>query len=514
MQEITSTATEFGPVIITPDSKRYPQMVVGWNRRFVAAPESVWLVGNTEQVVRAVQEAVDSGKRISIRGGGHSYGDLVYHAEAEIILDMSQMNAIYYDRDRCAFAIESGALLMEIYETLFRGWGVTLPGGVCPSTGIAGHATGGGHGLLSRLHGNVSDLIEAVEIVVVDADGCARAVVACRDDTGALNDLWWACSGGGGGSFGVITRFWFRSRDAFGDDPEMQLPQPPTEVLIHTQFIPWAVLDEEKFANLLRNHGQWHVDNKHPDSPGREVAGMIFVGHVSGGGIGMLTQVDATVPGAEKLLDDYLAAVTAGTGVTGPFPRRRLGWWASTETVDTSNPTVMTNATLRSTVKAAYFRENFTDEQIAAIYRNMTRSDYQAPPPGAAVLQLGAIAGGKVNSFSPTETPVFQRNSAFFAWFQAYWTEAADDDMHINWVRDIYGQTFASTGGYPVPGDRYEGCQINSPDPDIFDDRYNQSGVAWPTFMFGDNYDRLQRAKCTWDPNDVFRHSFSIRLPD
>jgi hypothetical protein len=504
------TEPEFGPVTVGPGDPRYAELVSGFNRRWTATPESVRLVGTTSQVVQAVHEALGAGKRLSIRSGGHCYADFTYHKDVDIVIDLSLMNAIYYDQHRTSFAIESGAQLAHVYETLFRGWGVTLPGGVCPTVAVGGHATGGGHGLLSRQFGNMADLIEAVEIVVADHPHRVRAVIASREDSGELNDLWWACAGGGGGSFGVITKFWFRTRGATGTDPASQLPRPPREVLINMAFVPWNRLDQATFTRLIANQCQWYVENSAPGSPYAALCGLLFVQHASSGGIAMLTQVDATVPNAGTLLDNYLNAVTADTGITGPFPSRRLPWMASTETIGSSNPTLLTDATLRGAVKHAYLRQRFTDEQIAAIYHHMTRSDYANPLPGTAVLQLGAMAGGAMNALASTDTALFQRRSALVALFQTYWVDATDDGKHLGWLRELYGQVFASTGGYPVPGDRYEGCNINAPDLDITDTRFNKSGVPWHTFYFDGNYPRLQRAKAHWDPVNVFHHSLSI----
>ncbi|WP_433859349.1 FAD-dependent oxidoreductase [Streptomyces kronopolitis] len=494
---------------VRPEDQRYSELVSGFNRRWRSEPEYVRLAGSTEQVLRAVQEAVDAGKRLSVRSGGHSYANLVYHKDVDVIVDLSMMNKIYFDPHRTAFAIESGAKLGQIYVELFRGWGVTLPGGVCPDVGIGGHAQGGGHGLLSRQFGNVCDLIEAVEIVVVDRHRKARVVVASRQDSGDLRDLWWACSGAGGGNFGIVTKFWFRKLGASGCLPSAQLPQPPQEVLISTAFAPWEQLDQARFTRLVRNQAQWYMENREPGSQGEALCGLLFVQHASGGGIGMLTQVDASVPHAEKVLNDYLTAVTANTGIT-PLPYRRLPWLASTETIDTSNPTVMTNATLRGAVKEAYMKQAFTEEQCAAIYRHMTRSDYANPAPGASLLQLGAMAGGQMNALASGDRALMQRNSSYVALWSTFWADAAEDDKHLGWTREIYGDTFASTGGYPVPGDRYEGSNINSPDPDMLDPDINRSGVPWHTFYFGENYPRLQRTKVRWDPDNVFRHALSV----
>lgn len=504
-------SSSFGPVTVGPTNPRYPELVVGFNRRWVASPDSVRLVETTHQVRDVVEEAIRTGKRISIASGGHCYADFVYNSKTQLILDLALMDQIYYDPRRQAFAIECGAQLGRIYETLFRAQGVTLPAGVCPTVCAGGHVCGGGHGLLTRQYGPVSDYVEAVE-VVVNRNGHAETVIASRDPSDPHHDLWWACTGGGGGNFGVITRYWFRSREATGADPSLHLPRPPKEVLIATTVVPWTGLDQTRFTNLVRNLGTWYEHNSVPDSPYAALSGLMFVQPVTSGVIPMLTQVDATVPHADRLLEDYLTAVTAGTGVTGPFPYRRVPWYASTETIDSSNPTFQTNATLRNAVKSAFLRRSFTDEQIAAMYQVVTRPDYRNSV-GGAIVQLGAIAGGKMNALPSSATAVFQRNSAFYALYQNYWVDPAEDGLHLGWLRDVYHGMFADTGGYPVPGDRYQGCSINSPDLDIIDPAFNTSGVPWYTFFYGDNYTRLQRVKAYWDPTNFFQHSLSVTAP-
>ena len=74
-------------------------------------------------------------------------------------------------------------------------WGVTLPGGSGTGVGMGGHVTGGGFGPLSRLYGQLSDHLYAVETVVVDENGKAKAVTATRDEddpvVGAHRWRWW-----------------------------------------------------------------------------------------------------------------------------------------------------------------------------------------------------------------------------------------------------------------------------------------------------------------------------------
>ncbi|MEU5083559.1 MULTISPECIES: FAD-binding oxidoreductase [Streptomyces] len=211
---------------VTRGDRQYADLVSGLNQRYQARPESIRLVRSTDEVVAAVQQAVDQGKRISVRSSGHCHEDFVHHPDVQMIVDMSGMSAVYHDERRGAVAVESGATNLRTYQTLYPEWGVVVPTGFCYSVAMGGHVSGGAWGPLCRLHGLVVDHLYAVEVVVVDARGRARAVVATREADDPRRDLWWAHTGGGGGNFGIATRYWFRSPDATGRDPGALLPKP------------------------------------------------------------------------------------------------------------------------------------------------------------------------------------------------------------------------------------------------------------------------------------------------
>ncbi|ARZ66349.1 FAD-binding protein [Streptomyces sp. HU2014] len=509
VEPVQSIAAPFRAVQVTPDDPRYPELVSGNDKRWVAAPQYVHVVGNSDQVLHAVDRAARAGQRVSVRGGGHSYAPFVYHPETEVIIDLSLMYDVYYCERRRAFAVEGGAKLGRIYEWLFKGWGVTLPGGVCPGVGIGGHASGGGYGLLSRKFGYVVDHLEAVEMVVVGRDRRARRITASRNPDDPNHDLWWAVTGGGGGNFGIVTRYWFRSPGRREANPSAQLPRPPKDVLLSVVPIPWSDLDRTGFTHLVRNFGTWHERNKAPDSPYTSLTGVVFLQHKASQSVNILTQIDAGIPHAEELLTDYLSAITQGTKAAVP-PAQKLSWLDATELIGTSNPTLMTSPAMRSAVKSAYMRKGFTDAQIGTLYEQMTRDDYTNPH---ATLQLTGVAGGRINAVDPHATASAHRDSAFLALFENYWQDPREDDHHMGWLRDIYHTAFDSTGGYPVPNEQSDGCYINSPDTDIKDPRFNRSGVPWHALYYKDNYRRLQRAKARFDPTDFFRHAQSVELP-
>ncbi len=507
--------------VVKPGDPRYEMLTTGNNQRFVARPDYIKMVRSTADAERALRDAVRAGKRVSVRSGGHCFADFAAHSGTQVIIDFSEMTHVGYDPKFRAFVVEAGARLINVYEALYKGWGVTVPGGICYSVGAGGHIAGGGYGLLSRAHGLVVDHLYAVEVVVTDGKGGVRTVVATREKNDPNRDLWWAHTGGGGGNFGLVTRYWFRSPGAKGSEPSEQLISPPSTVLVSAVDFPWEQLTEAKFTRLLKNFGAWHAANSAPDSPYRNLSSLFNVSSKAHGSLGMFTQVDATVPNARKLLDDYLAAITAGTGVTpkaltrptGELPAmpqfaepRTLPWLQATRLVGTNNP-VITNPTSRGAHKSAYMRKNFTDHQISALYQYMSRPDFKNPDTMLVLFSFG----GQVNAMAPDATANAQRSSIFKMCFQTFWQDEGEDAFYLGWLRDLYEDFFSATGGVPLIDDSTDGCYINYPDRDITDPRRNRSGVPWQTLYYKDNYPRLQQVKRKYDPSDFFRHSMSIK---
>jgi FAD/FMN-containing dehydrogenase len=151
-------------------------------------------------VSRVVSIARETGVELAVRGGGHSYAG---HgtADAGLVVDLSRMRALDIDADgRMAWA-ETGLTTGE-YTATTGAHGLATGFGDTPSVGIGGITLSGGVGYLSRKHGLTIDDLIAADIVT--ADGRVRRVDAEHDP-----DLFWALRGGGG-NFGIATRFRFR----------------------------------------------------------------------------------------------------------------------------------------------------------------------------------------------------------------------------------------------------------------------------------------------------------------
>lgn len=508
--------------IVEPGYGRYVDLARGMNERWKGNPEQIRLASRTHHVLAAVQDAVANDKRIAVRSGGHCYEGFVDNPEVQIVVDVSQLNEIGYDARHNAISVGAGALLPAVYTALYRIWGVTIPGGSCGTVAVGGHIVGGGYGLLSRRHGLTVDYLYGVEVVVVDRRGRARVLVATRDASDPNHDLWWAHTGGGGGNFGIVTRFLLKDPAARGTNPAKFLPKPPSKVLLSAVALDWADVDERAFTRLVRNFGDWHEDNSGPRSKYAGLFGLLKLNKKTfdkagnpTGQIVLLTQADATVPKARELLDDYLDAVFGGidieqrawqapSGEHEPLPQylepRAVPWLRATLELGGA-PT-----NRRGDYKSAYLRKGHTDRQIAATYKWLSTREYNNPD---ALVQIDSY-GCKVNTVASDATAVPQRDSVLKLQYQVYWADPEEDDWHLAWLRGFYRDVYADTGGVPAPGDVTDGCFINYPDIDLSDPEWNTSDVAWSTLYYKDNYRRLQEVKRRYDPLGIFRHAQSI----
>jgi hypothetical protein len=491
-------------VIIPAGDPRYESLLRGTNHRFVAKPDQVCVVTSTEQVVAAVGEAVAKGLRVAVRSGGHGFEGF-FATEGGVLLDLSEMTEVSYDPARAAFAIQPGATLGHVYRVLFKGWNVTIPGGECTEVGVGGHFAGGGYGPLSRRLGAVVDYLYAVEVVVVDADGTARAIVATREPGDPHRELWWAHTGGGGGNFGVVTRYWVRSPGAASTDPAKLLPKAPSRWRVAFCMWPWESMTRESFTTLLRNTGTWFERNSAPGSPHAQHSASFYASHRSGGALLLQAMIDDEVPGAAELIDAYFDTVGEGVGVPSTRTHTVRPWLYFAAYPNWGDPG--TQDIRRIKIKAAYLRKGYTEPQLATIWEHLTGPEGT----GNQLILIGY--GGQVNTVAPDATATAQRDSVLKAAYMAVWGEESDDHRHIARLREFYRDVYASTGGVPVPGEASDGSYINYPDVDLADPAWNTSGVPWSALYYKDNYPRLREVKRRYDPRDEFRHALSVELP-
>lgn len=493
---------------IGPDDPRYADLLRrGANKRFTGKPDYVRLVSAPEQVAEAVQEAVRNKLRVVARSGGHCLEGFVADPEVRVVIDTSLMTGVQYDPGMGAFVVEAGTTLGEMYRRLFLGWGVTIPAGISPEIGVGGHVLGGGFGYLSRQYGLAADHLYAVEVVVVDQAGNAKIVIATRETSDPNRDLWWAHTGGGGGNFGIVTRYWFKSPGESSANPSRLLPKAPDQVLRFKAEWNLEDIDETIFTRLVRNHGIWCENNSEVVSPYAEFYSTLFLGRLPGGKI-ETTGVLTSGARAEEQLGEYMAAINAETGLTYTLEIDHPSWL---DFALYPFPDLVSRGSGGGSfkVKDALLRKRLTDRQIEMAYHYLTRTDYDGV---GGVLGM-ATYGGKINSLSPGAMAYAQRGSILTMSCTAGWLDSQTEAHNLDWVRQFYRDLFADTGGVPVPGEAYEGALINHPDIDLADPKWNNSGIPWHRLYYKDNYARLQQIKAHWDPGNVFHHALSIRSP-
>ena len=495
------------PPSFGPDDPRYRAVIARqFNRRFRAAPDYVRPVGSTAEVIAAVDAAMRERRRLVITSGGHCLEGFVSDPEVRAILDVSPMKRIAWDPERRAVEIEAGASVGDALRALQERWGTVVPLGEYPGIGMGGHVAGGAFGFLCRQLGLAADYLYGVEVVTVDGAGRASSVIATRERDDPNRELWWAHTGGGGGNFGAVTRYWFRSPDAAGDDPRASLPTAPASVTTFRAELRWSDLNRAAFLRLLRNHGEWCERESGDGRPAAELWTLLEVHRRQFGTV--VVRGVSTAAEAERLISEHLAAITGGLEV-GLTPEITRMPWLAFALDPFPDLFAMPPGGARVKVKDALLRRRLDDRQLEIGWEYLTRDDYDVM---GGMLGF-ATYGGRINRISRDATASTQRSSIIDMACTSGWLDPADEARNLDWVRGFYGDLFGSTGGVPVPGEAYDGALINHPDADLADPTWNRSGVPWQVIYYQDNYPRLQRVKARWDPRDVFRHALSIR-PD
>src|SRR5690606_25025011 len=242
---------------------------------------------------------------------------------------------------------------------------------------------------------------------------------------------------GGGGTFGIVTKYLFR-----------RLPKAPSMVIVHATAWDWDALGEAGFTRLLRNWGEWHEENSAPESPYTGLFGLLKLNKRVGSGsqIGLLTQITADRPDADRLLDRYLRALNAGLPTAARMvpQRHRMGEHPALPEFALPKPMPYFLATwklsggpdptLQFKNKSAYHRRRYTDRQVAALYHHLTRTDYTNPN---MLAQIDSY-GGEINAVEPHETAVPQRDSVMKTQFQVYWPPNTPGEQHLRFIRELY----------------------------------------------------------------------------
>ena len=432
-------------------------------------PAGIAYCANPSDVARSIAFALEHGLPFTARSGGHSYAG--YSTTTGLVIDVSLMSQLVVTGTIAN--VGAGARLIDVYSGLPQR-GVSVPGGSCPSVGIAGLALGGGIGVVGRLHGLTSDNIVGLNVVTADS----RTVVA---NATTNSDLFWACRGGGGGNFGVVTGFQFSTF-------------PVGQVALFGLRWPWAAA-----AQVLPAWLEW--SSTRPDqmwsncllsaAPGFSTPSLYVGGVWVGTEADAQAQVAALInqvgaPSSQSFGQHnyeqamYIEAGCLGLSqaachLAGKYPGGTLPRYVAVAKSDILNAPLDTAG-------------------VQAVLAGIEERQQQGGP--------GAVAydswGGVINRVPESATAFVHRKAIASAQYDATFSAGVAPST-VQQAQAWLNSWYATLRPY-VSGEAYQ----NYIDPSL---------ANWQQAYYGSNLARLKQVKKKWDPDDVFHFAQSIPLP-
>ena len=468
----STLASSLSGRLVLPSSPSYATARLLYDPRFdTITPAAVAYSASPADVQRCVSFARDHGITPVPRCGGHSYGG--YSSGPGLVVDVTPMHTVTVARAAGADVVQAvvgaGTLLVDLYSQLSQA-GVLVPGGSCPTVGISGLALGGGVGVVGRKYGLTCDVMEAVQIVTADG-----RILDC--DLSDSADLYWACRGGGGGNFGIVTSFTFRASPI----PELALftvdwPSGAAADVLGAWFAWQHAAPDELWSNcqILSTGTALEV----------RVAGML---------VGSATSLGSMV-------DSLVAAVGSAPSYRFVGPEQYLHAMlveAGCESLDVAQCHLTTqtpSGTLdraASVASSAYVSAVPGATGVDAFVQSVT--DLVSTLPGLGGGLVFDSYGGAINAVKPTDTAFVHRNAV--CGIEASVATGANEATVLrgrSWLSH-----FAEVCAPYVDGSAYQ----NYIDPVLHD---------WADAYYGANLPRLISVKATYDPDDVFHFAQSI----
>ncbi len=425
-----------------------------WNAMIDRRPALIVRCAEAADVPAAIDFARRNRLEISIRGAGHNIAGNAL-CDGGLTIDFADMKKVQVDAAKKRASVEPGATLADLDEAT-QAHGLATPVGINSTTGVAGLTLGGGFGWLTRKYGMTIDNLISVEIVTAQG----KRLRASESENA---DLFWAIRGGGG-NFGVVTRF------------EFQLHSVGPEIFAGLLVFPFAqakkILDQYRrfTASAPEELNVWAVLRKAPPLPflpesvhGREVVilPIFYAGKAAEG-----EKLIAPVRAFGDLCGEHLGAQ--------PY----VAWQKAFDP--------LLGAGARNYCKSHNFTA-LSDGALDAIVEYAGK----LPSPQCEIF-IGHIAGAP-NRIAPGAMAYGHRDAKFVMNVHGRWDRAGDDSKCVGWARDFFKASapFASAGAY-----------VNF----MTEEETDRIAAA-----YGANYERLAQIKRRYDPENVFHLNQNIK---
>ena len=453
VDEVDDLRDQLSGALLGPSDEGYDEARTIWNAMVDRRPALIARCTSTADVQRAVGFARRHQLLLAVRGGGHNIaGNAV--CDDGLVIDLSPMKSVRVDQKKKVAEVGPGATLGDL-DRATQAFGLATPVGINSTTGIAGLTLGGGFGWLSRAHGLTVDNLIGAEVVTATGE-------VVRANNRDHSDLFWALRGGGG-NFGVVTRFDFR------------LHEVGPEVLCGLVVYPLAQATDalrqyrEIAAKLSDETAIWAVLRKAPPLP-------FLPGEVHGKEIIAFAVCHIGDP------DEGRSAIEPVRHLGKPYGEH-LGVQPFVAWQQAFDPLLTPGA-------RNYWKSHNFSELSDATIDVLVGYAGELPSPHCEIF-VGQL-GGKANRVAPTATAYPHRDANFVVNVHGRWETPAEDDRVIRWSRDFYSAAapFATGGVYVNFMTGEESDRIRA--------------------AYGPNWDRLVRTKKMYDPGNLFSMNQNI----
>jgi FAD/FMN-containing dehydrogenase len=454
-----------GP-LVRPGESGYTTAKELFDPRFDSLhPAGIAYCRNPHDVATSLAFVRKYGLPVAARCGGHSYAG--WSSSSGLIVDVTRMAGVNVSGSTAT--VGAGTRLIDFYNAL-AAHGRAVPGGSCPTVGISGLTLGGGIGVVARAYGLTCDNVKSLQIVT--ADGQIRTANASTN-----SDLFWACRGGGGGNFGVVTSFTFTTH-------------PAGEIILFFLSWPWS-----RAARVIAGWQSWA-----PHAPD-QLWSNVHLAAAPGGSTPSI-QVGGTYLGTVSEAAAQLKKLYAAVGSEPSSPFLESTTWLHAMLVEAGCASLTVNECHLPTqtsagrlsraseyAKSDFFTKPLSSHGIGTLLAGVENFQRVSGAPGAS----GGIAfdalGGAVNRVAPGATAFVHRNALFDAQYTTTWpvgSASAEVARQRTWQ-----QSFWQSMRPYASGQAYQ----NYVDPSL---------TNWRQAYYGANYSRLTKVKATYDPHRLF----------
>ena len=428
---LLTCAQELHDISVFPGEERYNQSLPIYNPAYGhLQPGFFALPKSEEDVQRSLKCAYGNGVPIAIKSGGHCEAGYSTIGSEGFVIYLSEMNQVDIDNTSKIVHVGAGARWENVYNKTASSLYIVV-GGLCHTVGVSGYTLGGGHSLLARYHGLAIDNL--LSVTMVTANG-SSVVVA---NSTVHPDLFWALRGGGGGNFGVVTKFTFQLH-----------PTHPNYVFGTLKF---KGDSKAQFLELLNTAVQLPKE--------------VYLGFL-------------IYPSKIYLQSFYIGNYSDAVKILNPF----IEIAASTSLKNYSSYDQVLNVVGKHMPAVSSQPETLKACMLSDFSKDVARIFSEVELPDSCRISFSHF-GGAVNEHAANETAYPHRNVSYDFYSQCLYSNTSQ----LAEVSQFQENLLSSL----VQGGHCAGAYINDIDRQMRD---------WQHFYYGGNYDRLVEIKQAWNP--------------